>query len=167
MPVNSNFHYLSNFFLGDIHYLECPLTRTFTISNFFLGDFHYLECPLTGTFTISNFFLGPFSISSNFPYNYMPYLKPHSIEFSLCQTIFSVPAALLSRHLRLYLSRGSFLKKIVRKIWDSTKMFIFMCSFMIIRTFFLYNRNTMFVKLKLNVKDLNEKCKAYFLSTLF
>ena len=31
---------------------------------------------------------------------------------------------------------------------------------MIIRAFFLYNKNTMSVKRKLNVKNLNETCKA-------
>ena len=39
-------------------------------------------------------------------------------------------------------------------------MFIFLCSFLIIRTFSLYNINTRSVKRKLNVRNLNEKCKA-------
>ena len=79
-------------------------------------DIRYLECPLSRTFTISNFFFGPFSISSNFPYNYIRYLEPRYLELSLCRTNFSVPSALLSRHLELFHLEVRFLKKIVRKL---------------------------------------------------
>ena len=61
---------------------------------------------------------------------------------------------------RTFSSRRSIIKENSLKNSRFDRMFIFLCSFIIIRTFFLYNRNTMSVKRKLNVKDLNEKCKA-------
>ena len=98
-------------------------------------DTRYLDCPFSRTFTISNFFFGPFSISSNFPYNYSRYLEPRYLELSLCRTNFSVPSALLSRYLERF---HRFLKKISSKTLRFDCMFILLCSFIIIRTFFFY-----------------------------
>ena len=61
---------------------------------------------------------------------------------------------------RNFSSRLSIFKEDSLKTLRFDRMFIFLCSFVIIRTFFLYNRNTMSVKRKLNAKNLNEKCKA-------
>ena len=88
-------------------------------------DIRYLECPLSRTFTVSNFFFGPFSSFSNSPYNHIRYLKPHYLELLLCQTNFSVPSALLSRYLELFHLDVRFLKKTVQKLWDSIECLSF------------------------------------------
>ena len=88
-------------------------------------DIRYLECLLIQTFTISNFFFGPFSISSNFPYNYIRYLEPRYLELSLCRTNFSVPSALLSRYLKLFHLDVRFLKKLVQKLLESIECLSF------------------------------------------
>ena len=88
-------------------------------------DIRYHECPLPRTFTISNSFFGSFSISSNFPYHYIRYLKPCYLELSLCQTNVSALSALLSRCLELFHLDVRLLKKIVRKIRDSIECLSF------------------------------------------
>ena len=116
-------------------------------------NIRYLECLLFRTFNISNFFFGPFSIFSNFNYNYNQYLEPCHLQLSLCRTNFSVLLALLSRFLELLLENSS-------KTLRFDRMLIFLCSFIITRTFFLYNRNTMSDNRKLNVKNKFIKCKT-------
>ena len=112
----------------DICYLECPLSRNFSlVPSAFLVTFLTITFGISNS-AISNKFFGPFSS-----------IIPPSRTFS---------------------SRSSIFKENSSKTLRFDQMFIFLCSFIIIRTFFLYNRNTMSVKRKLNVKKLNEKCKA-------
>ena len=109
---------------------------------------------------ISNFFFGLFSISSNFPYNYIPYFEPHYLELSLCRTNFWSLSSIISLS-QTFSSRRSIFKENSSKTLKFDRIFIFLCSFIIIRTlFFIFNRNTVSVKQKLNVKNLNEKWKV-------
>ena len=50
---------------------------------------HYLEYPLSRTFTMLILLFGPLNILMNFPYKSVRYL-----ELSLCRTIFSVPSVI-------------------------------------------------------------------------
>ena len=81
--------------------------------------------PVISNFHCLELFFGPFSSSSNSPYNYIRYLKPHYLELLLCQTNFSVPSALLSRYLELFHLDVRFLKKTVQKLWDSIECLSF------------------------------------------
>ena len=85
----------------------------------------YSRHPLSPMPVISNFFFDPFSISSNFPYNYIRYLEPRYLELSLCRINILVPLALSSRYLKLCHLDVQFLKKIVRKLWDSIEFLSF------------------------------------------
>ena len=55
---------------------------------------HYLEYPLSRTFTMLIFLFGPLNTLMNFPYKSVRYLELHYLELSLCRTIFSVPSVI-------------------------------------------------------------------------
>ena len=99
--------------------------RSATKLTLYIVDIRYLECLLSQTFTISNFFFGLFSISRNFPYNFIWYLEPCYLELSLCQTNFLVPSALLSCYPELFHLDVQFLKKLVQQLWDSIECLSF------------------------------------------